>query len=131
MTQELQTKLDEVFGELGKEFASRKIGQMPIMKDQILTFIDGDNGVATETAEINGAKVSYGVFLTTQGYPVPFSQIARTHNGLNLKSEGRKEAIKEFSQRIDGNYSLKVKEIKKVESSFGEGKTTYLIFEEV
>ena len=131
MTNELQTKLDEVFGELGKEWSSRKIGQMPIMKDQILTFIDGDNGVATETAEINGAKVSYGVFLTQEGYPVPFSQIARTHNGLNLKSEGRKEAIKEFSQRIDGNYALKVKEIKKVESSFGEGKTTYYIFEEV
>lgn len=130
MTQELQTKLDEVFGELGKEWASRSIGQMPIMKDQILTFIDGDKGVETRTAEINGVKTTYGVFLTTQGYPVPFSQIARTHNGLDLKAEGRKEAIAEFSKRIDGNYSLKVKEIKKVESSFGEGKTTYYIFEE-
>ena len=131
MTNELETKLSEVFGELGKDWSSRKIGQMPIMKDQILTFIDGDKGVETRTADINGVKTPYGVFLTTQGYPVPFSQIARTHNGLNLKSEGRKEAIEEFSKRIDGNYSLKVKEIKKVESSFGEGKTTYYIFEEV
>ena len=131
MTQELQTKLDEVFGELGKEWTSRAIGRMPIMKDQVLTFIDGNNGVATETAEINGVKTTYGVFLTTQGFPVPFSQIARTHNGLNLKSDTRKEAIAEFSKRIDGNYSLKVKEVKKVESSFGEGKTTYYIFEEI
>ena len=131
MTNELETKLSEVFGELGKEWTSRSIGRMPIMQGQVLTFIDGDNGVATETAEINGNKVPYGVFLTVEGYPVPFSQIARTHNGLNLKAETRKEAIEEFSKRIDGNYSLKVKEIKKVESSFGEGKTTYLIFEEI
>ena len=131
MTQELQTKLDEVFGELGKEWSSRAIGRMPIMKDQILTFIDGANGIATETVEINGVKTTYGVFLTQEGYPVPFSQIARTHNGLNLKADTRKEAIAEFSKRIDGNYSLKVKEVKKVESSFGEGKTTYYIFEEV
>ena len=131
MTNELETKLNEVFGELGKEWTSRAIGRMPIMKDQILTFIDGDNGVATETAEINGEKIPYGVFLTTQGYPVPFSQIARTNNGLNLKADTRKEAIAEFSKRIDGNYSLKVKEVKKVERSFGEGKTTYYIFEEV
>ena len=131
MTNELQTKLSEVFGELGKDFASRTIGQMPIMKDQILTFIDGEEGVATKTADINGVKTTYGVFLTKEGYPVPFSQIARTHNGLNLKAETRKEAIEEFSKRIDGNYSLKVKEVRKVESSFGEGKTTYYIFEEV
>ena len=131
MTQELQTKLDEVFGELGKEWTSRAIGRMPIMKDQILTFIDGADGIATETAEINGNKVPYGVFLTKEGYPVPFSQIARTNNGLNLKADTRKEAIAEFSKRIDGNYSLKVKEVKKVESSFGEGKTTYYFFEEI
>lgn len=126
MTTELNNKLNEALQSLGND---RAIGNMPITKGQVLTFIDGADGVETIKTEINGTETTYGVFKTKEGYNVPFSQIARNNNGLGLTKATRNEALAEFANRIDGEYSVKVKEVKKVESSFGEGKMTYLVFE--
>lgn len=126
MTNELNDKLTEALENLGND---RAIGNMPITKGQVLTFIDGADGVETIETTINEARVKYGVFKTKEGYNVPFTQIARNNNGLGLTKATRNEALAEFASRIDGEYSVKVKEVKKVESSFGEGKMTYLVFE--
>lgn len=125
MTNELNEALKGAIEKVGKD---RSIGNMPIMKGQKLTFIDGADGIEVVTTEINGEATSYGVFKTKEGYDVPFSQIARNNNGLTLTKTGWNDAIEEFASRIDGNYSVVVDEVKKVESSFGPGKQTYLIF---
>lgn len=125
MTNELNNTLNEVLANLGKD---RAIGTMPITKGQVLTFIDGADGVEIVEAEINGVKTTYGVFKTKEGYNVPFSQIARDKNGLGLTKATRNEALAEFAERIDGEYSVTVEDVKKLESSFGEGKVTYLKF---
>lgn len=129
MTNELNTKIAESIEVLGKDWSNREMGNMPITKGQVLTFIDGEAGVEVVETTINGAKTKYGVFKTAEGFNVPFTQIARNNNGLGLAAKTRKEAIEEFAGRIDGNYSVKVADVKKVESSFGEGKMTYLVFE--
>lgn len=129
MTQELNTKIAESIEVLGKDWSNREMGNMPITKGQVLTFIDGEAGVEVVDTVINGTQTKYGVFKTAEGFNVPFTQIARNNNGLGLTAKTRKEAIEEFAARIDGNYSVKVADVKKVESSFGEGKMTYLVFE--
>lgn len=125
MTNELNNALNKVLESLGND---RPIGTMPIIKGQVLTFIDGADGVEIIDTEINGVKTTYGVFKTKEGYNIPFSQIARNKNGLGLTKSTRNEALAEFAARIDGDYSVTVEEVKKVESSFGEGKVTYLKF---
>lgn len=129
MTNELNTKIAESIEALGKDWSNREMGNLPITKGKVLTFIDGEAGVEIIEAVINGAKTKYGVFKTVEGFNVPFTQIARNNNGLGLTAKTRKEAIEEFASRIDGNYSVKVADVLKVESSFGEGKMTYLVFE--
>ena len=132
MNKNLEAKLNGVLNELGN-WGSSDGREMPLFPGQVLTFIPGEEGVKTESFRGN----KYGVFKTQQGFDIAFSQIARNGNGLNLKPGKRAEMVKEFADRIPdedkGVYSVRVQDIKKLVSSFGnsDNKQTYYIFEEV
>lgn len=126
MTQELNQQLEQVLAHLGDDKMARNLRNMPIAKGDKLTFT-GETAVVN--TEIGNNKVSYGVFKTAEGFDVPFSQIARRNNGLQLTSNTIGEAVKEFASRItDDGYAVTVADVKKVESSFSDGKQTYYRF---
>ncbi len=126
MTNELNQQLEQVLAHLGDDKMSRNVRNMPIAKGDKLTFTGETKVVDTE---IGGQKVTYGVFNTAEGFEVPFSQIARRNNGLNIASATIGEAVKEFAARIpDDGLAVVVADVKKVESSFNDGKQTYLRF---
>lgn len=128
MTQELNAAFQQVLAHLGDQRMNANLRNMPLTKGQVLTFTGESDVVETNLTDAAGNKIVYGVFKTKEGFDVPFTQIARRNNGLGLTNATMKEALEEFAARIDGNYSITVADIKKVESSFGEGKVTYVIF---
>lgn len=134
MTNELNQQLEQVLAHLGDDKMSRNVRNMPITKGDKLTFTGATATVDTEIRQSNGTmqKVSYGIFKTVEGFDVPFSQIARRNNGLNITAATIGEAIKEFAARIpDDGLVVVVADVKKVESSFSDGKQTYYRFEVV
>lgn len=128
MKKEFANQLADTLAVLGDEWGSRDASNMPITKGQKLTFIDGEGSMEALTREIQGTDVTFAVFHTKEGFDVPFTQIARRNNGLALTGKTRADMINEFVQRIDGKYSIEVEEVVKQESSFGDGKMTYLRF---
>ncbi len=108
---------------------SREPGSVPINKGQILTFIDGGKGESwTEYEWQSGVrKGKRQVFLTKEGYEVPFRQILRRGNGLGLTGT-RVEMLEQFAARINGNYAVVVVDTFKQESSYYDGKDVYLVF---
>lgn len=128
MVKEFETTFINTLKELDAKM-SNALRSVPLLKGQVLTFTGETSVITTELKDRNGNIVKYGVFRTKEGYDVPFSQIARRNNGLNLKGNTVAEALKEFAARIDGKFSVTVADVKKVESSFGEGKNTYIIFD--
>lgn len=127
MKQELKDNFDKLTKEL--KLDEREGRNLPIMKGQTLTFVEGDDLFGKVNTVIGGKDVHYGVFRTEEGFDVPFSQIARNKNGLKLKRGKQSEMLSEFVDRINGKYTITVADVKKLESSFGDGKQTYLIFE--
>lgn len=128
MKKEFLNQVEAVKAALGSDWGSRDAGNMPITKGQKLTFIDGEGSMESVTREIQGADVTFAVFHTKEGFDVPFGQIFRRNNGLGLTGKTRDDMLNEFVQRIDGKYSVVVEDVVKQESSFGEGKMTYLRF---
>ena len=128
MTNELNQKFQQVLAHLGDDKMNSALRNMPITKGQVLTFTGETKLVETTLRDQQGNIISYGAFATKEGFDVPFTQVARRNNGLGLNNATMKEALEEFAGRIDGNYSVRVADVKKVESSFGEGKMTYLVF---
>ena len=134
MTNELNQQLEQVLAHLGDDKMSRNVRNMPITKGDKLTFTGATDAVDTEIRQPNGTmqKVSYGIFKTVEGFDVPFSQIARRNNGLNITAATIGEAVKEFAARIpDDGLVVVVADVNKVESSFSDGKQTYYRFEVV
>lgn len=126
MTNELNQQLEQVLAHLGNDKMARNVRNMPIAKGDTLTFT-GETAVVD--TEIGNQKISYGVFKTVQGFDVPFSQVARRNNGLNISAATIGEAVKEFAARItDDGLTVTVADVKKVESSFSDGKQTYYRF---
>lgn len=128
MTNELNEKFQQVLAHLGDDKMNSALRNMPITKGQVLTFTGETKLVETTLRDQQGNIINYGAFATKEGFDVPFTQVARRNNGLGLNNATMKEALEEFAGRIDGNYSVRVADVKKVESSFGEGKMTYLVF---
>lgn len=128
MTNELNAAFQQALAHLGDRRMNANLRNMPLTKGQVLTFTGEVAIVPTELRDNDGNKIEYGVFKTKEGFDVPFTQIARRNNGLGLNNATTKEALEEFAARIDGEYSITVADIKKIESSFGEGKVTYVIF---
>lgn len=128
MTNELNDKFQQVLAHLGDDKMNSALRNMPITKGQVLTFTGETKLVETTLRDQQGNIISYGAFATKEGFDVPFTQVARRNNGLGLNNATMKEALEEFASRIDGNYNVRVADVKKVESSFGEGKMTYLVF---
>lgn len=128
MTNELNEKFQQVLSHLGDDRMKSALRNMPITKNQTLTFTGETKLVETTLRDRDGNIIKYGAFATKEGFDVPFTQIARRNNGLGLNNATTREALEEFASRLDGNYSVKVADVKKVESSFGEGKMTYLVF---
>ena len=129
MTNELNQKFQEVLAHLGDDKMNSALRNMPITKGQVLTLTGETKLVETTLRDQQGNIISYGAFATKEGFDVPFTQIARRNNNLGLNNATMREALEEFAARIDGKYNVKVADVKKVESSFGEGKMTYLVFE--
>lgn len=125
MTQELNEALTSVLEKLGNDRANRVVPNMPITKGQVLTPVSLEMG---EFINNDGVKTEYPLFKTKEGFDLAASQVCRRGNGLNLTSATFGEMIREFAERIDGTYSVKVEDVKKLESNFGPGKTTYLKF---
>lgn len=125
MTQELNAALESVLEKLGNDRANRAVPNMPITKEQVLTPVSLE---MSEFVNNDGVKTEYPLFKTKEGFDLAASQICRRGNGLNLTSTTFGDMIREFAERIDGTYSVKVEDVKKLESNFGPGKTTYLKF---
>lgn len=125
MTQELNAALESVLEKLGNDRANRAVPNMPITKEQVLTPVSLEMG---EFINNDGVKTEYPLFKTKEGFDLAASQVCRRGNGLNLTSATFGDMIREFTERIDGTYSVKVEDVKKLESNFGPGKTTYLKF---
>ena len=123
--------LKDNFVKLAEELKlnEREGRNLPIMKGQTLTFVEGADLFGKVDTTIGGTDVHYGVFHTEEGFDVPFSQIARNNNGLKLKRGKQSEMLTEFVDRIDGKYTVTVADVKKLESSFNDNKQTYLIFQ--
>lgn len=128
MTNELNEKFQQVLAHLGDDKMNSALRNMPITKGQVLTFTGETKLVETTLRDQQGNIISYGAFATKEGFDVPFTQVARRNNGLGLNNATMKEALEEFAGRIDGTYNVRVADVKKIESSFGEGKMTYLVF---
>lgn len=128
MTNELNQKFQQVLAHLGDDKMNSALRNMPITKGQVLTFTGETKLVETTLRDQQGNIISYGAFATKEGFDVPFTQIARRNNGLGLNNATMKEALEEFAGRIDGTYNVRVADVKKIESSFGDGKMTYLVF---
>lgn len=128
MTNELNEKFQQVLAHLGDDKMNSALRNMPITKGRVLTFTGETKLVETTLRDQQGNIISYGAFATKEGFDVPFTQIARRNNGLGLNNATMKEALEEFAGRIDGTYNVRVADVKKIESSFGEGKMTYLVF---
>lgn len=128
MTQELNTAFQQVLAHLGDDRMNSALRNMPITKGQVLTFTGETKLVETTLRDTAGNLISYGAFATKEGFDVPFTQVARRNNGLGLTNATMREALEEFAGRIDGTYSVTVDDVKKLESSFGDGKMTYLHF---
>lgn len=100
---------------------------------------DGDTITLTGETEMQ-KSTSAGVpdwlaFVTKEGYPIGLRQLLRCGNGLkfpdNIKTP--KEAAEALITKVcqfDNGLQLKLKEVRKVESSTRKGKNTYYIFEE-
>ena len=128
MTNELNEKFKQVLAHLGDDKMNSALRNMPITKGQVLTFTGETKLVETTLRDQQGNIISYGAFATKEGFDVPFTQIARRNNGLGLNNATLKEALEEVAGRIDGTYNVRVADVKKIESSFGDGKMTYLVF---
>lgn len=129
MTNELNQQLEQVLAHLGDDKMARNVRNMPIAKGDKLTFTGETKVIPTDLVGQDGKKIEYGAFATAEGFDVPFSQIARRNNGLNIASATIGEAVKEFAARIpDDGLVVTVADVKKVESSFSDGKQTYLRF---
>ena len=127
MKKEFKENLIKLATEL--QLNERDAREMPLHKGLTLTFVENDKLFEKVTRVINGKKVNYGVFNTKEGYTVPFGQIVRNNNGLQLKPQKQDKMLEEFIDRINGEYSIVVADVIKLESSFGEGKQTYCVFE--
>lgn len=125
-----KNEIKESYRAANKERYNREPGSVPIKKGQVLTFIDGGKNVAWKEIDwqLGTNKGKRHVFLTKEGYEVPFKQILRRNNGLGLAGT-RDEMLDEFLGRIDGNYAVTVADTFKQESSYYEGKDVFLVFE--
>lgn len=127
MKREFDEKLNHVLSHLDEKRLTSSLRSVPLMKGDILTFT-GETGDEKFTDQ-KGTVITYGVFRTAEGIDVAFSQIARRNNGLPIKSKAFEEAVREFYSLIpDDGLKVSIEEVRRVESSFGDGKNTYLIF---
>lgn len=122
------TAFEQSLGNLG---ADREVAPIPLKKGQVIKLIDGGEGIGYKyyNWSANGSSGKRGVFLCEGGIELPFKQVARRNNGLGLNGT-RNQMLTKFAKKIDGNYSIRIVDTFKQESSFYEGKDVYLIFEE-
>lgn len=111
--------------------ANVQVGETPIMKGQVLTFQQKEGLVHPVTREINGVSQTWNVVDSDEGYEVSLKQLLRNHNGLNLGRGTQAEVFDKFLALFpddDKPLVLKVVDVKKIESSFSDGKQSYYIF---
>lgn len=111
--------------------ANVQVGETPIMKGQVLTFQQKEGLVHPVTREINGVSQTWNVVDSDEGYEVSLKQLLRNHNGLNLGRGTQVEVFDKFLALFpddDKPLVLKVADVKKIESSFSDGKQSYYIF---
>lgn len=111
--------------------ANVQVGETPIMKGQVLTFQQKEGLVHPVTREINGVSQTWNVVDSDEGYEVSLKQLLRNHNGLGLGRGTQAEVFDKFLALFpdDGKpLVLKVANVKKIESSFSDGKQSYYIF---
>lgn len=108
---------------------SDPMARMPLFKGQTVTFT-GD----TELQHSNNPDIpNWLAFMTTDGVPVGLRQLFRRGNGLSFGEANTPEkAVDLFIDAcatLENGLSLKLADVKKVESSSRDGKNTYYIFE--
>lgn len=111
--------------------ATKQVGETPILKGQVLTFQQKEGLVHSVTREINGVSQTWNVVDSDEGYEVSLKQLLRNHNGLNLGRGTQAEVFDKFLALFPDDEKplvLKVTDVKKIESSFSEGKQSYYIF---
>jgi hypothetical protein len=134
MKQEFNEQLEQIIAHLGDSQMAKSVREMPLaaIVGDVLTLTGETKVIPTELKTRDGQSISYGAFLTVEGFKVPFGQIARRNNGLGLVGDTRAECIREFAAKIpDEGLKLKVVKVKKVESSFDDSKQSYVMFEYV
>lgn len=111
--------------------ANVQVGETPIMKGQVLTFQQKEGLVHPVTRDINGVSQTWNVVDSDEGYEVSLKQLLRNHNGLSLGRGTQAEVFDKFLALFpddDKPLVLKVTDVKKIESSFSDGKQSYYIF---
>lgn len=107
-----------------------EMSKMPLSKGDTIT-LTGD--VALQKSTTAGIP-DWMAFTTIEGYPIGLRQLFRRGNGLKFpeKIKTPREAAQlllEKCGQMDNGLPLKLKDVKKLESSSREGKNTYYIFE--
>lgn len=106
------------------------MGRIPLNEGDVITL---NGGVEMQKSTTAGVP-DWLAFTTEQGYPIGMRQLFRRGNGLvfpeNVKTP--KDAANVLLDKIaqtENGLDLKLKEVRKVESSTRKGKNTYYIFE--
>lgn len=135
---------------------AKNVEEIKAMKDKVIAFMDanqnagwdadmgriplneGDTITLTGETELQ-KSTSPGVpdwlaFVTIEGYPIGLRQLFRRGNGLKFPENVKtpKEAVNVLIDKcceMENGLTLRLKEIRKVESSIRRGKNTYYIFE--
>lgn len=130
MKQELKNELAKNLKKLPKEKMSAQLGSVPYMAGDTITLTGVTDTIDTNLIGRDGKRVKYLAFQTSDGEWLAASQLIRRRNGLNIQATVFEDAVMELADRIDDEegYSFIVDAVKKIESSYGEGKSTYLTF---
>lgn len=107
------------------------MSRIPLNKGDVVT-LTGDVELQHSTS---AGVPDWLAFMSAEGYPIGMRQLFRRGNGLifpdNVKTP--KEAANALLDKIgqtENGLALKLKEVRKVESSTRDGKNTYYIFED-
>lgn len=107
-------------------------GNVPLGKGETLTF----TGEVAEQVSTSPGVPNWMAFTTNEGYPIALRQMFRRGNGITYPANidtPRKAAefLIDKCASFDKGLQLKIKEVRKVESSTRDGKNTYYIFESI
>ena len=107
-------------------------GRVPLGKGETLTF----TGDVEEQVSTSPGVPNWMAFVTVEGYPIALRQMFRRGNGITYPANVNtpRKAAEFFIDKctsFDKGLQLKIKEVRKVESSTRDGKNTYYIFESV